>query len=59
MNAKIPKRLEDIAISPEAARLFETAVDRATAPGANRRIAEAKAVRAAPKRRKDKRGAAS
>jgi len=51
--------LEDIEITSEAARLFEAAVDRATAPGVNRRIAEAKAARALAKRRKAKRGAAS
>ena len=40
-----PKRLEDIKMTPEAERLFEAAVDRATAPGANRRVTEAKAAR--------------
>ena len=56
MKTKKPAfRIEDIEITPEAARLFESAVDRATAPGVNHRIAAAKAARVPAKRRKGKR----
>jgi hypothetical protein len=46
MKPKSPKRLEDVKITPEAAQLFERAVDRALDPA--RRVPAAK--KAAPVR---------